>query len=466
MNDTIFREYDIRGIVNKELIIEQAYDLGKAIGTLLAQQNPTAKSILIGRDGRTHSQELTRQLSNALLDLGFDIIDVGLVPTPALYFGACVLKQSCALEVTASHNPKEYNGIKIWQTWGDKIQQIKTIFKSKNFLPNAQKPGEIKTYDILSKYLEYLAERFDHLKQARLRVVIDCGNGPAGLVYPRLAEMMGWKDVSILFPEVDGNFPNHEADPTVPENMQDVGRKLASDDNLDFGIGLDGDCDRMNPMTKSGVLVPGDKLLALFAKEVLKSNPNASIICDIKSSSSLLEVLKQWGGNPHLSPSGHTMIKEAMEKHKALLAGELSCHFFFKDRYFGFDDGIYASLRLFELLLESKKSLDELLTVIPHKESSPEIRVACRTEEEKKEIVDHAKTYFAKRTDMEMITIDGVRAQAKYGWGLLRASNTQPVVSMRFESSTKEGLIQVKKDFYKVLQPFFNEKELKEKIGL
>lgn len=466
MNDIIFREYDIRGVVGKDLLLEQAYDLGRAIVTYLAGQNPQERTFVIGRDGRTHSLELTECLQNAALDLGFDVIDVGLVPTPALYFAVHHLKLPCALEVTASHNPKEYNGIKMWYVWGEKIQQIKELLRTKSFLPHAPQRGSIKKYDILSVYLEYLKNQFAHLQGLSLKVVIDCGNGPAGLIYPRLTEMMGWKDVTILFPEVDGNFPNHEADPTVPENMQDVARELAVNDNRVFGIGLDGDCDRMSPMTKKGLLIPGDKLLALFAQTMLLTHPGATVICDIKSSSSLMELLNKWHARPVLCPSGHSLIKVAMEAEQALLAGELSCHFFFKDRYFGFDDGIYASLRLFELLVQQDKSLEELLAVFPHRESSPEIRLICKTEAEKREIVASVKDTFSARTDMETITIDGIRAEAAYGWGLIRSSNTQPAISMRFESATPEGLARVKYDFYQALQPYFDEQTLKEKIEL
>lgn len=466
MNDNIFREYDIRGIVGKDLLLENAYDLGRAIVTYLAHQNPSQTTFVMGYDGRTHSLPLTECLQNAALDLGFDVIDVGLVPTPALYFAACTLQLPCALEVTASHNPKEYNGIKIWHLWGEKIQAIKDIFHSKSFLPEATKRGIIKKYDILSDYLAYLCNQFAHLHGADLQVVIDCGNGPAGLIYPRLVEMMAWKNVTILFPEVDGNFPNHEADPTVPENMQDVAKELATNSQRAFGIGLDGDCDRMNPMTKAGFLVPGDQLLALFAQKMLQSHPHAAVVCDIKSSSSLIEILNEWNARPYLSPSGHSLIKVAMEQRQALLAGELSCHFFFKDRYFGFDDGIYASLRLFEILTGQEKTLAELLSVFPHKESSPEIRILCASEEEKRKIVELVKEHFAARVDMDILTLDGVRAQAPYGWGLIRASNTQPALSMRFESSSKEGLAQVKKDFYQALQPYFDEQTLREKIEL
>jgi phosphomannomutase len=311
-----------------------------------------------------------------------------------------------------------------------------------------------------------LEEKFGNLKNVTLNAVIDCGNGTAGTVIPKLIKKMGWKNIKLLCSEVDGTFPNHEADPTVPANMIMVKEALVSDNTLSVGLGLDGDCDRMNPMTKEGELIAGDKLLALFAQRALKDFPGASVVFDIKSSSSLIELLTKWGAKPCISPSGHSLIKETMAKTNAKLAGELSCHFFFHDRYFGYDDGIYAALRLFELLVTSGKTLTQLLTIIPHKENSPEIRIECASDEEKLKIVEHVKKVFSTRTDAKLITIDGIRAQMPYGWGLLRASNTQPVICLRFESETKEGLLRVKRDFFTGLQKLFDENKLKEQIGI
>ena len=466
MKEVIFREYDIRGVVGTEFIIEEAYLLGKAIGSYFKQIHPEHSTIIVGKDGRTHSPLITQHLIEAFIDLGYDVIDIGLVPTPVLYFAVHHLALPTALIVTASHNPKEYNGIKIWGAWGEKIQVIKKIYEQKNFYCNGTgKRGLVSTYAMVPVYIDYLADHFDHLKNRSLQAVIDCGNGAAGVVLPALIEKMNWRDVTLLFSEVDGQFSNHEADPTVLENMLVVRDELVNNALCEVGIGFDGDADRMNPMTKAGILVPGDKLLALYAQKVLERFPGASIVFDIKSSSSLIELLEQWHAKPVISPSGHSLIKVVMNRHKALLGGELSCHFFFHDVYFGYDDGIYAALRLFEILVETGKTLDELLTIFPHKESSPEIRMKCDSDEEKVKIVEYVKNIFACRQDTQLLTIDGMRVQMPYGWGLIRASNTQPVISLRFESTTKEGLLQVKKDFYTSLLPFFPAQTLNASIN-
>jgi phosphomannomutase / phosphoglucomutase len=466
MDPAIFREYDIRGIVGSELLIEETYDLGKAIGTYFKQEYPEQKTVLVGRDGRTHSQPIVHNVIEALTDLGFDIIDLGVIPTPVLYFAVHQLNRATALIVTASHNPKEYNGIKVWGAWGQRVQAIRKIFEEKKFYqPTSVYKGTVSFQPVRESYLDYLVEHFSHLKDKSLKAVIDCGNGTAGSVIPELVARMGWRDVKVIFDTVDGDFPNHEADPTVLENMLIVRDILANSDDFEVGIGFDGDADRMNPMTKSGVLVAGDKLLALYAQKVLQRFPGASIVFDIKSSAGLIELLEQWSAKPVISPSGHSLIKKAMKENNALLAGELSCHFFFKDIYFGYDDGIYAALRLFEILEETGKTLDQLLTLFPHKETTPEIRMKCNSDEEKMRIVEQVKAVFAHRKDIDLIMIDGMRVQMSYGWGLIRASNTQPVLCLRFESTTHEGLTQVKKDFYETLVPFFTTQQLKDIIA-
>ena len=281
-----------------------------------------------------------------------------------------------------------------------------------------------------------------------------------------LIELMGWQNATLLFDEVDGTFPNHEPDPTVGEHMHVMAQMLQDNQQYHVGIGLDGDCDRMDPMTKEGLVVPGDHLLALFAQDVAKAHPGATVVCDIKSSGSLIDVLNALGAKACVAPSGHSHIKSAMKEHKALLAGELSCHFFFHDRYFGYDDGIYAGLRLIEILHASGKTLTQLLAQIPQKVSSPEIRIACKNDSDKQGIVSDVKKIFAARSDLELITIDGIRAHMSYGWGLLRASNTQPVICLRFESDDSAGLDRVKNDFYQLLLPYFDEQFLRSKIEL
>ena len=463
----IFREYDIRGIVGTELIIDHVSDLIKAIATQLHHKHPSSQTIIVGRDGRLHSPAMHQHTLKALTELGFDVIDVGIVPTPAVYFAVHHLNIPTALVITASHNPGEYNGIKMWGVYGAQIQEIKKTYQEKNFMePINTIKGSIKTHDIINDYINYLTAHFAHLNGLKTHVVIDCGNGTGGTVMPELVKKLNLVNTKLLYPEVDGTFPNHEADPTVPENMVACAQALAQDPASEIGLGLDGDCDRMNPMTKSGYLVPGDKMLALFAAPILAQHPGASVVCDIKSSGSLIDALKTLGANACIAPSGHSLIKKAMAEHKALLAGELSCHFFFHDRYFGYDDGIYAALRTLELLHTTGKTLDELLATIPARISSPEIRLACTSDDQKVIIVAAVKQCFASRTDLEMITIDGIRAHMSYGWGLVRASNTQPVICLRFESDTAEGLKRVKNDFLHTLTPYFDEQLLREKIEL
>ncbi len=467
MKLNIFREYDIRGIVGSELLIDQCYDLAKAIATFFIQKHPTSTKIIVGRDGRAHSEPIFKEVIKAFCDMGFDVVNVGVCPSPTVYFAINHFDTPTAIVITASHNPKEYNGIKMWGIWGEQIQTIKKIWQEKAFAqPRSVTPGCLISFDIIDVYLDYLVNHFAHLKGLPINAIIDCGNGAAGTVLPQLVKAMEWPNVQLLFPEVDGTFPNHEADPTVPENMTFVTQALQDNPVLELGIGLDGDCDRMNPMSKSGELVAGDKMLALFAKKVAQTHPGAAIVCDIKSSGALVDILKQWGARPIIAPSGHSLIKKAMAEHNALLAGELSCHFFFHDRYFGYDDGIYAALRTFELIHETKQSLDELLTMIPRKVSSPEFRIACTSDAVKSTIVDHVKQGLASRTDLELITIDGVRAHMHYGWGLVRASNTQPVICLRFESDTIDGLNRIKSEFYELLSPHFDKQFLKEKIEL
>jgi phosphomannomutase / phosphoglucomutase len=462
----IFREYDIRGIVGEEFDLESAYDLAKAITTYMHQQHPEKRAFIIGRDGRTHSEIIQNHMTQAVLDLGFDVIDIGICPTPVLYFAVQHLSLPTAFVITASHNPQEYNGVKMWDLHGHHIQAIKNIYNEKKFVTPLAQTGSKRFYDVITPYVNYMVQHFEHLKNKALHAVIDCGNGTAGTVLPLLIEKMNWSDVQLLFQAVDGTFPYHEADPTVLKNMSYVAASLDADTTLHIGIGLDGDCDRMNPMSQTKKLVAGDTLLALFAQQVLKKNPGVPIVCDIKSSNSLLEALKMWGAQIHMAPSGHSLIKKTIKEKNALLGGELSCHFFFKDRYFGYDDGIYAMLRTFELIHETNKTLDQLIETIPSKISSPEIRISCTSDDDKIKIVQHAQKVFGARKDVECLTVDGMRVHFKGSWGLIRASNTQPAISLRFEADTIEGLQQVKHDFYKLLTLYFDEKMLREKIDI
>lgn len=462
MKDVIFREYDIRGIVGKEFLINQAYDLTRAIAFYLRKHNPAIKTIAVGMDGRTHSPAIKKEICRALNDSGIDVRFVGLCPTPALYFALHTTPVDGGLMITASHNAKEYNGIKIClgtsSIWGVEIQEIKKLYKENAHIA-ADKKGTTSDYPIVPTYVEWLSDHFSHLKKINPEIVIDCANGTAGIVVPDLLKKMGWNKSTLLYPEVDGTYPNHEADPTVEENMAQVKRMLQKTDAT-FGIGFDGDCDRMAPMTKNGFLVPGDQLLAVFAQPILKQHPGAGIVFDIKSSAGLIELLEKWGADPIMSPSGHSIIKETMQQYSALLGGELSCHFFFKDRYFGYDDGIYAALRLLEIMYETGKSLAELIAIFPQKQSSPELRLAC-PEDKKKEIITAIKKELNQRYPAaSIITLDGLRVTFDFGWGIIRSSNTQPVLSMRFESETHEGLAHVIDIFYELLKPYLDQAAL------
>lgn len=462
---SIFREYDIRGLVSSELPLSQITPLANAILTYFLKQKPNLKKIIVGMDGRTHSPAIKRRVIKAATNLGLDVIDIGLTPTPTFYFSLFNTDTTSGMIITASHNPGQYNGIKICldkkSVWGTQIQEIRKIYEEQKFYTNkTETVGSVSEYDANGHYIKWLADHFSHLKNLRLNAIIDCGNGTAGAILPCLIKVMRWKNVKLLYERIDGKFPNHEADPTTMKNMLAVKKMLTKDDTYKIGLGLDGDCDRMNPMTKSGYLVPGDQLLAIYAKKIVQKFPKAAVVFDIKSSQGLIQALESYGAIPCIAPSGHSIIKERLYKTNAKLAGELSCHFFFNDRYFGYDDGIYAALRLFELLEACDQSLDEMIATLPAKVSSPEYRIAC-AEQDKAAIVDHVKSIVAKQKKAKLLTIDGVRAEMPYGWGLIRASNTQPVICLRFESDTPEGLAQIRSVFEQALEPYFTQQQLR-----
>jgi phosphomannomutase/phosphoglucomutase len=474
MQDIIFREYDIRGVVGKEFSIDETQIIAKAIVTYILRKNSKTSAVIVGMDGRVHSPQIKERVIEAITNMGISVIDIGLCPTPVFYFSLFNNnKAHSGFIITASHNPKEYNGFKICldqkSVWGKQIQEIKDLCYSNKFYQ--AKKGTVENWNAVDAYINWLEQHFVHLKNLSIPVIIDCGNGTAGAVIPKLIEKMNWKNTKLLFEEIDGTFPNHEADPGVPANMQEVIRQLKTNPDLEIGIGFDGDCDRMSPITKAGEIVAGDKLLAIYAKQVLQDNPGASVVFDIKSSQGLVEELKKMGAQDIISPSGHSIIKDIMRRNNALLAGELSGHFFFKDRYFGYDDGIYAMMRLFEIFYRTKKTLETLLSTFPSKVSSPEYRIACK-EDEKATIVEDAKSYFIKlqvdliHTGAKIITIDGVRVHFDHGWGLVRASNTQPVISLRFESDSQKGLQKIKNNFVKALLPYFEEGFLKKELEL
>ena len=463
MQDHVFRSYDIRGKVGSELLIDQVQDVAHAIALYYQQQDPSIKTVAVGMDGREHSPAIKQELVKGLRASGLDVVFIGVCTTPILYFSQYWLAVDAALMITASHNPPEYNGIKICMrkrsVFGAQIQQILKLFKERK-KKSGSIQGSYTERSINREYVSFLKTLFPHLVGLDINAIFDCGHGAAGAVLPELIKQMEWKNAHSLCVEVDSLRTQHEADPTSDENVQDLKAEVLRT-NAAVGIGFDGDADRMGAVTDQGLLVPGDRLLTLFSRPVLQALPGAAVAFDIKCSSALKTMVTQWGGNPCMAPSGHSYIKQCMRDNSAVIAGELSCHFFFHDRYFGFDDGIYAALRLLELLVDSKKSLSELLEVVPVSASSPELRIAC-TYDQGVAVIKRVTEVFAGAQDTEITTIDGVRVDTKDGWGLVRTSNTQPVICLRFESDTHDGLKRVREKFVQALAPCF-EKDFIEK---
>lgn len=461
MDKAIFREYDIRGIVGKELILENAYQLGQAIIYFLKKENPELTHIALGIDGRTHSSAFAQDICSAITDSGINVLWCGMVPSPILYFATRTQKVQAGLMITASHNPAEYNGIKIvgvaGSVWGTNIKKIEKLFRLKKHIKSSIK-GKKTGIDIAEQYLDYLENQFKDLKNSQLSMIVDCCNGATGPIMRKIKERFKLTNLTLLFDEVDGTYPNHEPDPTVVAHLHEMKKQLSSN-NYSLGMGLDGDGDRFAAMTKEGLLLSGDQLLAIYVQQMIKQYPGMAVVFDIKSSQGLIELLDEWQLKGHMSPAGHPRIKQKMVESQALIAGELSGHYFFKDRYFGYDDGIYALMRLVELLAQTGKSLAALLTIFPHKLSSPEMRIACKDSIKIKVIYDII-TLLSKRPDVTLNTLDGVRFTLPYGWALIRPSNTQPMLSIRYESDTKQGLKRIKEDLYQLLSLHINSTDL------
>ena len=443
--DTIFRAYDIRGVVPQTLTAETAYWIGRAIGSQsLAEGEP---HVSIGRDGRLSGPALVERLIQGVADSGCQVSDVGLVPTPALYYAANVLAGKSGVMLTGSHNPSNYNGFKIVIAGdtlaNEQIQALHTRLKT-NELTWGE--GSIERVDILSRYADEIVKDIKLAK--KLKVVVDCGNGAAGVIAPQLLEALGC-EVIPLFCEVDGNFPNHHPDPGKPENLVDLIAKV-KETNADLGLAFDGDCDRVGVVTNTGTMVFPDRLLMLFAQDVLERNPNAEIIFDVKCTRRLTPLIKEYGGRPLMWKTGHSLIKKKMKATGALLAGEMSGHIFFKERWFGFDDGIYSAARLLEILSKQQQTAEELFETFPNDISTPEINIDV-TDESKFSIIEalHDAQWGEAA---ELTSIDGVRVDYPQGWGLVRASNTTPVLVLRFEADTEAELQRIKDVFHAQLK--------------
>ena len=432
MDAKTFREYDIRGIAGTQITEADVTRLGRAFGTYLLRQGK--RRITLGRDIRPSSEKFREALLEGMLATGLQVTDLGTCPTPVFYFSLRHLNAEGGIMITASHNPPEYNGFKICNgfdtIFGSEIQRLRAIMDEGEFIRGR---GTLDSYDIIASYHKHILQAIN--LERRLRIGVDAANAVGGPVAVPLFRQLGC-EVHELYCQPDETFPNHEPDPTVVENLQDL-ITLVKSKKLDVGIAYDGDCDRIGVVDNQGQVVFGDRLMIIFARDILAKQPGATFISEVKCSKTLYEDIEKHGGKAVMWKTGHSLIKKKMKEVGAALAGEMSGHMFFADRYFGYDDGIYASCRLLEILGESGKTIAELLDGLPPTVVTPEIRVDF-PDEVKFSLVEKVKEYF--RQKYPVIEVDGVRVLFDYGWGLVRASNTQPALVLRFEAETAEQL--------------------------
>jgi len=451
VNQRIFREYDIRGIVGQDLTVDVAELVGRAYATL--GQEKGLKTVAVGWDGRLTSPELRDRLIAGLTAGGLNVVDIGVCATPLLYFSLFERDVDGGIMITGSHNAAEYNGFKMCMgknaLYGEGIQRLLQIVDSGNYSSGT---GTVITAPIISDYLAYLKKSFASLDASGIHVVIDCGNGAASLVAKQALEQLGCT-VTGLYCELDGRFPNHHPDPTVVDNLQDLIHAVKQH-GAHVGIGYDGDADRIGAIDEQGNILWGDRLLLLFARDVLTSLPGSTFISEVKASQLLYDDIEKRGGRGIMWKTGHSIIKAKMKEEQAVLAGEMSGHMFFDDRYFGYDDAVYDSCLLVEILAKTRQSLSSLLADVPQTSVTPEIRVEC-ADEHKFQLVDaviERIQHLAKvphpdqpsLTITKILTIDGIRVTFEEGWGLIRASNTQPALVLRFEASTPQHLQRIR----------------------
>jgi phosphomannomutase/phosphoglucomutase len=446
MNPQIFREYDIRGIAETELHDDEVYRLGQAFGTYALEHGAT--SCPVGRDVRLSGPRIQKALTDGLLSTGLDVTDIGVVPTPVFYFSQFFLNSSSGVMVTASHNPPPYNGFKVGMEkttiYGEEIQLLRRLMESGRF---RQGKGSLSSNDVIPAYIETLQSKV--CISSPLRVAFDPGNGCAGILLERL--FAGTKvNPEYINLQPDGNFPAHVPDPTIPEYMKQL-TDLVLAKGFDCGIGYDGDSDRIGAIDEKGNSVYGDRLLGICATEVIKKHPGTKIVFEVKCSQGLVEYLERIGGIPLMWKTGHSLIKAKMKEEGALLAGEMSGHMFFGDDYYGYDDALFASLRLLSIMASTGRKLSELAAEMPSYPSTPELRASC-PEELKFRIVDEVRDHF--RGKYQVIDIDGARVVFPDGWGLIRASNTQAVLVLRFEAKTEKRLAEIRQLFYDQLTKY------------
>ncbi|NOX43188.1 MAG: phosphomannomutase/phosphoglucomutase [Gammaproteobacteria bacterium] len=436
----IFKAYDIRGIVDETLTTDIVFDIGRAFATEAKSRDQHI--VVIGRDGRLSGPKLIDALINGLRTSGVDVIDIGMAPTPVIYFAAQHIGTGSCIALTGSHNPPNYNGLKMViggvTLSGDTIQKLKHRIESNDF---AEGEGQLDTKDVIPQYINRIVS--DIKLNRPMKVVIDCGNGVAGAVAPELLNKLGCETIE-LFCDVDGNFPNHHPDPSKPENLKDLVQAV-KESGADIGLAFDGDGDRLGVVTPDGDIIWPDRQMMLYAKDVLQRNPGAQIIYDIKCTTNLAKVIKENGGEPLMWVTGHSLIKAKLKETGAPLAGEMSGHIFFKERWYGFDDGTYTAARLLEILAKDSRSTQEIFSSLPDSVNTPELNILMEEGENfqfVKDLVNGADIDNAKIT-----TIDGLRVDYDDGFGLVRASNTTPSLVIRFEAKDQAGIVRIQEEF-------------------
>ncbi len=440
IDQTLFRAYDIRGLVDSSLTEEAVEAIGRAYGVFAVRQG--AKEISVGRDCREHSPRLSQALFRGLNRSGLSVVDLGTCTTPLSYFSIYQLEVDGSIMVTGSHNPPEYNGLKVSfgkkSLTGEELLVLKELIEADD-LPEAEQPGTVRTVDLSKEYVQACVDRTE-MGSRKLKVAVDSGNGTAG---PFILPMLEALDVEVvpLYCDMDPTFPNHHPDPTVEENLEDLKRAI-SNSSADLGLAFDGDSDRVAVVDEKGQVIWGDQMLLLFAQDILREHPGATIVSEVKCSQTLYDEIERMGGNPVMWKAGHSLIKAKMKETGALIAGEMSGHIFFAHRFWGFDDGLYAGLRFLELVSKRSQPVSELLAGMPQTATTPELRVDC-PESLKFDLVQASIEHFAQ--SHRVIDVDGARIHFEDGaWGLIRASNTQPILVLRFEAADEKRLQEVR----------------------
>ncbi len=453
IDPSIFKAYDIRGIVDQTLTTDAVYWIGRALGAEAEARGE--QHIYVARDGRLSGPRLIEALIRGLREAGRDVTDLGMVPTPVLYYAAYALGTGSGIMLTGSHNPPDYNGLKMviggTTLAGADIQALRRRIESGDL---TQGEGRFDSVDVVPRYIERIT---GDVKLARpMKVIVDCGNGVAGVAAPQLLRALGC-EVTALFCEVDGHFPNHHPDPSQPENLEDLKRALSEQD-ADIGLAFDGDGDRLGVVTPSGDVIWADRQMMLYARDVISRNPGAEIIYDIKCTSHLARVIREAGGKPLMWKTGHSFVKAKLKETGDLLAGEMSGHIFFKERWYGFDDALYTAARLLEILAADGRPADEIFAALPDSINTPELKL--HTAEGENHTLMEKLCAAADFPDATITTIDGIRADFADGFGLVRASNTTPCLVIRFEAEDEAGLARIQGEFRQLILSQAPEAEL------